>query len=262
MARYKFYIEYDGTRYSGWQVQQNSRTIQGEFFSAIKKIFNTDDFEFQGSGRTDAGVHAIEQIAHLDVNSMLAPEILKLKFNDELPADINVLEVEKCYKNFHARKDAVSRSYLYIISKRRTSFGKKYVWWIKDKLNVTEMIKISKLFLGMNDFQSFTDDSPEEKSTKVVLDEIKITEDENLILIRIRGSHFIWKLVRRIIGVLVEVGRGKINQKDIERFLQKPTNEPARFTAPPSGLFLEKIYFGKDEFLQDINPIINLSPLR
>ena len=128
-----------------------------------------------------------------------------------LPPDINILEVEKTNQKFHARHDAKSRSYLYQISKRRTAFGKKYVWWIKDKLDFKKMESASKLFVGMNDFSSFSDDDPDEKSTKVLIDDIQIKEDGDLILIRIIGSHFIWKMVRRIVGVLVEVGRGKKN---------------------------------------------------
>ena len=142
-----------------------------------------------------------------------------MKLNDLLPHDINILEVEKTSQNFHARHDAKSRSYLYQISKRRTAFGKNYVWWIKDKLDFKKMESASKLFIGMHDFSSFSDDDPEEKSTKVLIDDIQMKEEGDLILIRIVGSHFIWKMVRRIVGVLVEVGRGKKTEKDILNYL-------------------------------------------
>lgn len=131
MSRFRLYIEYEGTRYSGWQIQQNARTVQGEISAAVKSIFKTGNFELYGSGRTDAGVHALLQTAHLDVKTMLAPEIIRMKLNDELPADINILEAEKAPASFHARHDAIARSYLYQISRRRTAFGKRYVWWIK-----------------------------------------------------------------------------------------------------------------------------------
>ncbi len=117
------------------------------------------------------------------------------------------------------------------------------VWWIKDKLDVNAIKKASKLFVGMNDFSSFSDDDPEEKSTKVVIDDIEVKEEDDLILIRITGSHFIWKMVRRIVGVLVEVGRGRKSEKDILFYLNNKSNEPAKFTAPPSGLFLEKVIY-------------------
>ncbi|MBI3189392.1 MAG: tRNA pseudouridine(38-40) synthase TruA [Ignavibacteriales bacterium] len=258
MSRYKIYIEYEGTRYSGWQIQKNARTVQGEIMSAIKTVFKTEDFEFYGSGRTDAGVHALEQIAHLDVQSMLAPQIIRMKLNDELPADVNILNVEKVLKNFHARHDAEARSYLYQISKRRTAFGKRFVWWIKDTLDVHQMNSASKLFLGMKNFQSFTADDPDDKSTKALVDEIKIHEDDNLIFIRITSSHFLWKMVRQIVGVLAEVGRGRLSTKDVERFLKIKSDEPAKYTAPPSGLFLEKVYYKGDERLVEIQPMLKM----
>lgn len=240
-SRFKLFIEYEGTRYSGWQKQENAKTVQGTLVKAASEIFGNDFVDLQGSGRTDSGVHALCQVAHLDAKTILAPEIIRMKLNDLLPHDINVLEVEKTSTNFHARHDAKLRSYLYQISKRRTAFGKNYVWWIKDKLDLKKMESASKIFTGMHDFSSFSDDDPEEKSTKVLIDEIQLKEDGDLILIRIIGSHFIWKMVRRIVGVLVEVGRGRKSEKDILIYLKNKSNEVAKFTAPPSGLFLEKV---------------------
>ncbi|MDZ7624872.1 MAG: hypothetical protein U5J96_10595 [Ignavibacteriaceae bacterium] len=145
-SRFKLYVEYEGTRYSGWQKQENAKTIQGTISKAAIDIFGNDFRDLQGSGRTDSGVHAICQVAHLDANTVLAPEIIRMKLNDLLPHDINILEVEKASQNFHARHDAKSRSYLYQISKRRTAFGKNYVWWIKDKLDFKKMESASKIF--------------------------------------------------------------------------------------------------------------------
>ena len=212
-SRFKLFVEYDGTRFSGWQKQENARTIQGTIVQAAKDIFGNNFIDLQGSGRTDSGVHALEQVAHLDVKTVLAPEIIRMKLNDLLPSDVNIIEVEKSNQKFHPRHDAKSRCYLYQISKRRTAFGKKYVWWIKDKLDFKKMESASKLFIGMHDFSSFSDDDPEEKSTKVLIDDIQIKEESDLILIRIVGSHFIWKMVRRVVGVLVEVGRGKKSER-------------------------------------------------
>ena len=259
MARFKLYLEYEGTRYSGWQVQKNARTVQGDLLEAVKKTFNTSEAELYGSGRTDAGVHAIMQIAHLDVATMIAPEIIRMKLNDELPADINVLEVEKTPPMFHARHDAVGRSYLYQISRRRTAFGKRYVWWIKDKLDVKKMREAADLFVGMKDMQSFTADDPEEKSTKVLIEEITLKEEGDLILIRIYGSHFLWKLVRQIVGILAEVGRGKLPLKQVEHYLKVKSDEPAKFTAPPSGLFLEHVYYAGDAVANNIQPMMPIT---
>lgn len=258
-SRFKLYIEYEGTRYSGWQKQNNARTVQGELIKACKETFSENFIDLQGSGRTDSGVHAIYQVAHLDVQTVLAPEIIKLKLNDNLPHDINILEVEKTNQNFHARHSARSRSYIYVISRRRTAFGKNFVWWIKDKLNFDAMKKASELFLGMHDFDSFSDDDPDEKSTKVLIDKIQIKEESDLILIRIIGSHFIWKMVRRIVGVLVEVGRGKKSEEDILYYLNNKTNEPAKYTAPPSGLFLERVYYDNDIVMNDFNSPIRIN---
>lgn len=258
-SRYKLYIEYEGTRYSGWQKQENAKTIQGTIIKAAKEVFGDDFIDLQGSGRTDSGVHAICQAAHLDAKTMLAPEIIRMKLNDLLPHDINILEVEKTNKSFHARHDAKSRSYVYQISKRRTAFNKNLVWWIKDKLDFNKMESVSKLFVGMNNFSSFSDDEPEEKSTKVLIEDIQIKEEGELILVRIAGSHFIWKMVRRIVGVLVEVGRGNKSEKDILYYLSNKSNEPAKFTAPPSGLFLEMINYSDDPIKKELAAFIRIS---
>ena len=259
MSRFKLYIEYEGTRFRGWQIQKNARSVQGELSFVIKKVFYPAEFDFQGSGRTDAGVHALRQVAHLDVKTKLPTEIIRMKINDELPADINILGVEKAPQNFHARHDAICRSYVYQISRRRTAFGKKYVWWIKDTLDIEKMKQASQLFIGMKDFQSFTDDDPEEKSTRVKVEEIQIKESGDLILIRITGSHFIWKMVRRIVGVLAEVGRGKLSLAKVEEFIKTKSGEPARLTAPPSGLFLEQVYYKDDKKSPDLTPLIKIS---
>ena len=181
-----------------------------------------------------------------------------MKLNDLLPHDINILEVEKTSREFHARHDAKSRSYLYQISRRRTAFGKNFVWWIKDDLDFKKMDSASKLFLGMNNFSSFSDDDSEEKSTKVLIDDIQLKEEGDLILIRIIGSHFIWKMVRRIVGILAEVGRGRKSEKDILYYLNNKTNEPAKFTAPPSGLFLEKVTYSGEVILKDFSSLIKI----
>lgn len=261
MSRFKLFIEYDGTRYSGWQKQPgqtSTKTIQGALYSAAQAIFKKEDIDIQGSGRTDSGVHALCQTAHLDVKTMLAPEIIKIKLNDLLPYDINILEVEKTHPKFHARHDAVKRSYLYQISTRRTAFGKNYVWWIKDKLNFNAMEKSARQFVGMYDFSSFSDQDPAEKSTKVLIEDIQLKTEGDLILIRLVGSHFLWKMVRRMVGVLAEVGRGKMTEADIKIFLLTKSKEPARYTAPPSGLFLEQVLYKGDKLSEGFNSFIKV----
>jgi tRNA pseudouridine38-40 synthase len=253
MPKFKIYIEYEGTRYSGWQMQQNARTVQGMLYKAANTIFGTQRVDIQGAGRTDSGVHALCQVAHLDANTMLAPEIIKLKFNDNLPSDINILEVEKAKQNFHARHSAIRRCYLYQISERRTAFGKNYVWWIKDKLDFNAMKENAGLFTGMHDFRSFADQDKEDKSTKVKIENVEVKKWGDLILIRITGSHFLWKMVRRMTGILVETGRGNLSRGDIHKFLSEKSSAPSKFTAPPSGLFLEAIQY-------DDTPLPELAP--
>src|SRR5574344_257337 len=167
MPRYKILLEYDGTRYSGWQLQKGERTVQGAFFDACKKIFGDKKFEFYGAGRTDSGVHAIGQVAHLDVKTDMTPQKLVFALNDNLPSDVNVLDAIIAEPNFHARYDATARSYVYVISHVRTAFCKGNVWWVRDNLDQNKMAMAAKLLTGFKDYKSFTDKNAETESTKV-----------------------------------------------------------------------------------------------
>ena len=252
MPRLKLTIEYAGTRYSGWQIQKNARTIQGEIDRAVRTVTTRNDFELYGSGRTDAGVHALAQVAHLDVSTNLPAETLRRRLNEELPADINILSAEQVPHRFHARHDAVARRYLYQIARRRTAFAKAYVWWVKEPLDVAAIRAATLPFVGMRDFASFAETGNSEESggesrpTLVQVDRLDIVEEGELVLIGIEGSHFLWKMVRRIVGVLVEIGRGGLAAGDATRFLTEASGAPARLTAPPSGLFLERVFYQND----------------
>jgi len=237
VPRFKLTIEYAGTRYSGWQIQKNAKTVQGEIDRAVRTATARKDFELYGAGRTDAGVHALGQVAHLDVATMLPAETLRRRINDELPADINVLDAQTVPHRFHARHDAVARRYVYQLSRRRTAFAKPFVWWVKDPLDLARMRGAAQTLVGMNDFAKFAErgdeaDEAGERSTLVLVERFEIVEDGALVLLMIEGSHFLWKMVRRLVGALVEAGRG-----------QPMPDEPARFTAPPSGLFLERVFY-------------------
>ena len=247
MPRFKVTLEYAGTRYSGWQKQKNARTVQGDIERAIAEVTGQRQFEFQGSGRTDAGVHALRQVAHLDINVNLPPEALRRRLNDELPPDINLLAIDRAPHRFHARHSAVARSYLYQISQRRTAFAKPFVWWVKEPLDLDRMKNAAARFRGMRDFRSFTDDDPDEKSTDVLIDDVQLGEAGDLILVRVSGSHFLWKMVRRMVGVLAEVGRGSLEPADLGEFLAESSGIPAKLTAPASGLFLERVFYDGDD---------------
>jgi tRNA pseudouridine38-40 synthase len=258
--RFKLTIEYQGTRYSGWQVQKNARTVAGEILAAAGTVANRPATELYGSGRTDAGVHALAQVAHLDLETKLKPEALRFALNDHLPADIHVRALAPVSHRFHARRSAEARSYLYQIARRRTAFLKPFVWWIKDPLDFQVMRRAAALFEGMHDFRSFTQDDPDEKSTRVQMEAPQIADAGDLILLRIQGSHFVWKLVRRLVGVLAEVGRGSLSVEGAARFLVEDSETPARLTAPPSGLFLERVFYEGDARTWPLLPA--LDPMR
>ena len=259
MPRYKLTIEYEGTRYSGWQHQQNAKTIQGEFFKSIKDTFGSEKLEFYGAGRTDAGVHATGQVAHLDISTNLQPHVIRMKMNDTLPHDISVLNVEKVNANFHARFSAEARSYMYHISTRRTAFGKPFVWWVKSQLDVEAMNHVAELYTGFKDFKGFSDDTPEEKSTTVEMKLVTIHQLNDSLLVHLVGSHFLWKQVRRMIGIMVEVGKGKLTVRDVEDiFKGQDKIGVAHYTAPPSGLYLQRVYYPGQKIQYNISPMLNM----
>ena len=261
MPRFKLLIEYAGTRYSGWQIQKNARTVQGEIDRAVREVSKRREFELYGSGRTDAGVHALAQVAHLELYTDLAPEPLRRKLNDELPFDIHIRAIDKAPHRFHARHDALARCYLYQISRRRTAFGKPFVWWIREPLDVAAMRQASAAFVGMKNFDTFTADDPDEKSTRVLVDGIEIAEAGALILIRVQGSHFLWKMVRRMVGVMAAIGRGELKESDAARLLSEPPGAaatPASLAAPAAGLFLEAVLYKGDAAPGPIRPVLNV----
>jgi tRNA pseudouridine38-40 synthase len=260
VPRFKLTIEYAGTRYSGWQIQKNARTIQGEIDRAVRSVTARVDFELYGSGRTDAGVHALAQVAHLDVSTSMPADSLIRRLNDELPADINILAAAVVPHRFHARHDAVARRYLYQIARRRTAFAKPYVWWVKEPLDLDRMRDAARAFVGFRDFQSFTASEGDEvrDSTLVLVDRLDVVEDHDLVLVGIAGSHFLWKMVRRIVGVLVEIGRGNLDPAAAATFLVTSSAAPARLTAPASGLFLDRVWYkgdAHDERLHAATPL-------
>ncbi len=259
MPRFKLTVEFAGTRYSGWQIQTNARTVQGEIDRAARTVTGRKDFELYGAGRTDAGVHALGQVAHLDVSTTLPAETLRRRLNDELPADINILDAQVVPHRFHARHDAAGRRYLYQLATRRTAFAKPYVWWIKDRLDAAAMQAAADRFTGLHDFRAFAEIDRDDASTRVLVERFTVIDDDGLILVAIEGSHFLWKMVRRLVGVLVEVGRGALAAETAAAWLRTPSPEPAKLTAPPSGLFLERVYYEGDA---RGGPILAVTPLR
>ena len=255
MPTYRLTIEYEGTRYSGWQAQGNTqKTIQGHLIRAATQVVG--DVDVGGAGRTDAGVHASGQVAHLRIRKAADPVQIARKINDALPHDIHILDVLRTGDDFHARHDAVSRIYLYQISTRRTAFAKSFVWWIKDRLDFDAMTRAATSIAGKHDFTAFTDKrlSPDE-SRIVVVDSFETAMDGDLILLRIAASHFLWKMVRKLVSFLVEVGRGEIKPDALKARLRADA-EPFAPTAPPSGLFLEAVLYRGDRFERPLAAIV------
>jgi tRNA pseudouridine38-40 synthase len=249
MTTFKVTLEYDGTRYSGWQEQKNARTIMGEIRQAAQQVFE-GKFEMQGAGRTDAGVHALGQVMHIKTASEVRHhlETIRNRLNDLLPADIAILSVERAAPNFHARHDAASRIYLYQISQRKQAFIKRYVWWVKDPLNTGKMSEAASLLVGRRDFNCFraSDPSRPHESTIVDIEAAAIETEDEIIQFRIAGSHFLWRMVRRIMGTLVKVGAAEITVADFEQLVDGRSDagfDVAAWTAPASGLFLEEIRY-------------------
>ncbi|MFZ5995303.1 MAG: tRNA pseudouridine(38-40) synthase TruA [Thermodesulfobacteriota bacterium] len=244
--RFKLILEYDGSRYSGWQKQKDTKTIQGSLLRCAGELFG-EQVDIQGNGRTDAGVHALEYVAHLEAATDLGPQEIVRRLNDILPQDINILKVERAGSQFHARHDCVGRSYLYQIARRKTVFRRHHAWWVKDPLKVPVMREASALLTGMNDFSSFTDrQAIKKKSPLVMVNNTLLHETDDIILFRIVGSHFLWKMIRRIVGVLVAVGNGSLSVDEVRRFLVEPVNLN-RFTAPAHGLFFERAFYNDEE---------------
>ena len=250
MRVWRLELEYEGTRYAGWQTQPHARTVQGELTRAAEQFLGARA-EVGGSGRTDAGVHALRQVAHLKWKGAAAgrapdPSQLRAGLNKLLPHDINVLRVGPARPSFHARHDAVARFYVYQIATRRTAFGKPFVWWVRDRLDADSMAAAGRLVAGRHDFSSFCESPGQQRSTLVEVSAAELAVEGGLILFRLGASHFLWKMVRRVVGALVEVGRGNLSAEEFGALLKRYSGEPAAWTAPPSGLFLERVLYEGD----------------
>lgn len=249
MTVFKLLIEYDGSRYSGWQEQKNARTVMGELRKAAVEVFH-GNIELHGAGRTDAGVHALGQVAHLKVVQQVrdTPALLLRRLNDLLPADIVVLKLESAPRNFHARHSAVSRAYIYQVSTRKQAFTKKSVWWVKEPLDVKAMSRAAAMLVGRHDFIRFRaeDAGRPDESTVVVVESAQIEAEDDIIQFRIEASHFLWRMVRRVVGCLVKVGKGELKEDAFRRLIDghpNPDVDVAAWTAPAAGLFLESVRY-------------------
>jgi len=250
MRTFKLTLEYDGSKFSGWQSQINARTVQGELQRAADALFGVE-VDLQGAGRTDSGVHAIGQVAHLKVRKLreeLSPSRIMRELNDSLPSSIALVECTEAEPAFHARHDAVARTYFYQISTRKTALSKRFVWWIKQPLDIAAMQTAAAMIAGRHNFVCFraADPSRPGESTTVVVASSEVGVDDNLVVFRIEASHFVWKMVRRLAGTLVKVGLGEVTVEQFSVLLsgrKNPQLDIAAWTAPASGLFLESVRY-------------------
>jgi len=249
MPTWRLEIEYDGSRYRGWQMQHQAKTIQGEFVAVTRELFSAPA-EIFSAEPTTAGVHALSQVVHLKVPELkvdLKPAQILKEFNELLPADINVIRVANAPDTFHARKDVIARYYIYQISKRRSAFGKPFVWWVKDDHDAKAMGVAAKMLVGRHDFRSFAElEEGSRIPTTVEVTHAEAFTDGDLICVRVGASHFLPLMMRRIVGLLAEVGRSDMSYDAFGRLLKFDSPVASKFTAPPSGLFLEKVIYKGD----------------
>jgi tRNA pseudouridine38-40 synthase len=249
-------VEYDGTGFHGWQIQQNARSVAGELSRAIHAAGGKVR-ELGGSGRTDAGVHALGQVAYLRLSDEVDPEPLLLGLNEALPNGIHVSSLVRAADGFHARHDAVRRSYLYQIMRRRTAFSRRFVWSVSEELDASAMASAAQCFVGRKDFSRFCEKPKAQPNTIVVVDDVQVVEAGELLLVRISASHFLWKMVRRLVGSLVQVGTGRLSPQDLALLVAEPATPlelPAKSTAPASGLFLERVEYPSESAVGKVRP--------
>jgi tRNA pseudouridine38-40 synthase len=248
MPTYRLTVEYDGTKFAGWQVQRHGRTVQGVLLEALRRTTGERDIVLRGAGRTDAGVHALGQVASLQCRRPVPAARLLGQLERELPADVAVRDVELLEGRFHPRHDAVRRSYRYQIARRRSAFGKRCTWWVRDPLDSAAMMAAAAEFVGRHDFVGFSRRDEAQTSTIVVVEECRVVDLGELVLVRIIASHFLWGQVRRMVGALVAVGCGQWGPQAVRDWLAGAA-VPAFEAAPAAGLFLEAVIYkgGRDE---------------
>lgn len=238
-------IEYEGTRYAGWQVQPGQRTVMGEILGAIRAALGESPKLF-GAGRTDQGVHAEGQVANFLTRSALPSTGIAAALNELLPADINILEARDAPQSFHARHDALSRRYRYQIATRRSAFFKRLIWWVRPSLDFDRMQEAARALLGRHDFTSFADRTAEIAEPRVHVFSAGLRRNDFLVSCTIEADHFLPRMARRVVGVLVQVGLANLPPEAVGRFLAETADDPAQWTAPPSGLFLERVRYARD----------------
>ena len=244
MPRYLFTIQYLGTRYAGWQTQTNAVGIQQVIEEQLTKMCGGESVKIEGSGRTDAGVHARGQRAHADLPRAIPPRGLILGLNDLLPHDIRIVDVQEVDADFHARFSATGKTYVYQIWADPVAdvFHRETFAWVPATLDLESMRIAASSLVGEHDFRSFTVAAPEVSSTIRRVDSLELRQDGREIFMTIAASGFLRYMVRRIAGLLIEIGRGRLDPAATARAVE-PEFAEARWTAPANGLVLERVTY-------------------
>ena len=246
MPRYKLTIEYDGAPYMGWQWQNHGPSVQGVLENAGKKLNRNEPVEVYGSGRTDSGVHALGQIAHMDLKKEYRTDKIRDAMNFHMADDpVTILKAEMVPDEWHARFDATERENLYRVIDRRMklSLDKGRLWRIPVKLNVELMHKAAQHLVGQHDFTTFRDTQCQAKSPTKTIDRITIAREEKEIHFYFRARSFLHKQVRSMVGTLVEVGLEKLNPESIKEILESRDRTKCGPVAPPDGLYLKSVKY-------------------
>ncbi len=245
MKNYKITIQYDGTRYKGWQVQKSTyMTIQGKIQEILKQLAG-EDIEVIGSGRTDAGVHAYGQVANFHIKEDFSAEEILKYLNHYLPMDIAVLSIEEVEERFHSRYHATEKTYVYRIhnSDIPNVFERKYVYDYTEHLDIERMKEAANYLVGTHDFASFCGNKKMKKSTVRTIFSIEIEQLGEEIRISFTGDGFLQNMIRIITGTLIEVGSNRKEPVEVQKILEKKDRTLAGYTAPPQGLVLKKVRY-------------------
>jgi tRNA pseudouridine38-40 synthase len=245
MRNLKMEIQYDGSRYRGWQKQKDVElTIQGKIENVLSKMTG-EDIQVIGCGRTDTGVHAESYAANFQTNYMASIDAMVDYLYEYLPEDIVVKNMKDTTERFHARYNVKAKTYVYRINnnKFRDVFNRRYTYHVIEKLDLAEMKNAAEVLVGTNDFQSFTSLKPGTKATVRTINYINITENEGMIEIEINGNGFLMNMVRIISGTLIEVGKGNLKPLDVERILKEKKRSEAGPIAQAKGLCLKGVQY-------------------
>ena len=244
MRNIKLTIEYDGKDFNGWQKQPNKLNIQGTIEQAIKSITG-EDIELNASGRTDAGVHALGQVANFKTNSQIPIDKFAIAINSKLKRSIVIKKAEEVDECFHSRLSCKKKTYRYVInnSTEGSAIYRNLETHIPQKLDVDKMKEAVKYFEGEHDFKAFKASGTSSKNSVRIIYEAKVYQKEDKVYIELTGNGFLYNMVRIIAGTLVEVGLGKIEPKDISKIIEEGKRENAGKTLPPNGLYLLKVMY-------------------